>query len=302
MHATITYRCMEVVNMKCIACGKDKFETKNIRFTPEVRGEEVEVVVPSFVCAHCNAPVMDSVQMSELRRKAADKYRRLHNLLTSEEIVKFRHSLGMSQAAFASYLKVGEASIKRWETYYVQDLVQDEHMRLKCDEAYAEFNALELHWKSHPPDLYNGNRRFSWELFKQAVRFLIQVTKSPLFLNKALFYADFRHFKTYGKSITGTRYIHLEYGPCPDQYQNLIQCLMREGSIVLAGHHQLKSSQQPDLSVFDDEEIATLMLVAQMAKRDHGKVLLQLSHEEKAYKETEPLQLISYDFAKTLKI
>ena len=47
----------------------------------------------------------------------------------------------MSQAAFANYLKVGEASIKRWETYFVQDVVQDDHIRLKCDEAYAEVNA-----------------------------------------------------------------------------------------------------------------------------------------------------------------
>ncbi|MCE5318397.1 MAG: DUF4065 domain-containing protein [Parachlamydia sp.] len=288
--------------MKCPSCGKEEFETKNIRFTPEIKGEEVEVVAPASVCARCHAPLMDAAQMNELRRRAADRYRVLHGLLTSEEILKFRHALGMSQVAFANYLKVGEASIKRWETYYVQDPVQDEHLRLKCDEVYAEFNALELHWKSHPPDMYSGNRRFSWELFKQAVRFLIKVTKSPLFLNKALFYADFRHFKTYGKSITGMRYIHLEYGPCPDQYQNLIQCLMRDGSLAAAGHHQIKSTQEADLSVFDDEEIQTLMLVAQLAKQDQGKRLLQLSHEEKAYKETEPLQLISYEFARTLKI
>ena len=32
--------------MKCLSCGKEEFETKNIRFTPEVKGEEVEVVVP----------------------------------------------------------------------------------------------------------------------------------------------------------------------------------------------------------------------------------------------------------------
>lgn len=288
--------------MKCPSCEKEEFETKNMRFTPEVKGEAVEIVTPASVCAHCHAPLMDGAQMNELRRRAADKYRALHGLLTSEEILKFRHALGMSQVAFANYLKVGEASVKRWETYYVQDPVQDEHMRLKCDEVYAEFNALELHWKSHPPDVYSGNRHFSWELFKQAVRFLIKVTKSPLFLNKALFYADFRHFKTYGKSITGMRYIHLEYGPCPDQYQNLIQYLMRDGSLAEAGHHQLKSTQEVDLSVFDDEEIQTLMLVAQLAKQDQGKRLLQLSHEEKAYKETEPLQLISYEFAKTLKI
>ena len=102
--------------------------------------------------------------------------------------------LGMSQAAFANYLKVGEASIKRWETYFVQDAVQDDHIRLRCDEAYAELNALEVHWKSHPPDIYSGNRSFCLELFKQAVRYIIEFTKSPLFLNNSLFYADFKHF------------------------------------------------------------------------------------------------------------
>ena len=134
--------------MKCLNCDCEKFESKNLRFTPEIKGEEVEVVVPSFVCTTCQTPLMDGEQMNVLRRSAADKYRKQHTLLTSEEIIKYRASLGMSQTGFANYLKVGEASIKRWETYYVQDVVQDDHIRLKCDEAYAELNALEVHWKS----------------------------------------------------------------------------------------------------------------------------------------------------------
>jgi hypothetical protein len=52
--------------------------------------------------------------------------------LTSEEIINYRALLGMSQVAFANYLKVGEASIKRWETYFVQDVVQDDHIRFRC--------------------------------------------------------------------------------------------------------------------------------------------------------------------------
>ena len=288
--------------MKCLHCECEKFEEKNFRFTPEIKGEEVEVVVPSFVCVQCQEPLMDTDQMNVLRRAAADKYRKLHNLLTSEEIVKFRGMLGMSQAAFANYLKVGEASIKRWETYYVQDVVQDDHIKLKCDEAYAEFNALEVHWKSHPPDLYSGNRRFSWELFKQAVRYLIGFAKSPLFLNKALFYADFKHFQCYGNWITGARYVHLEYGPCPDQYQNLIQYLIHEKVLVSARHHELKSSEKAELSVFSDSEKEILEEIAHLAKADGGKKLLMLSHQEQAYKKTESMQFISYEFAKELKI
>ena len=288
--------------MKCLNCDGEHFEEKNLRLHPEVRGEEVEVVVSAFVCASCNAPLMDARQMNQLRRAAADKYRVSHQLLTSEEIIRFRTMLGMSQIAFANYLTVGEASIKRWETYFVQDPVQDEHIRLKCDEAYAEINALEVHWKSHPPDIQSGHRRFSWELFKQAACYLIAFTKSPLFLNKALFYADFKHFKLYGTSITGTRYVHLEYGPCPDQYQNLIALLLKQNILISAGHHELKSVETADLSVFDDAEKETLQFIANLAKSDGGKKLLKFSHEEQAFFKTEFLEPISYDFAKKLKI
>lgn len=288
--------------MKCLNCDGERFETKNIRFSPEIKGEEVEVIVPSFVCAACQETLMDGNQMNVLRKCAADTYRKQHNLLTSGEIIKFRTMLGMSQAAFANYLKVGEASVKRWETYYVQDAVQDDHIRLKCDEAYAERNALEVHWKSHPPDIYSGNRSFCLELFKQAVCYLIKFTASPLFLNKSIFYVDFKHFQLYGTSITGARYVHLDYGPCPDQYQSLYQSFFEGGVLVSAGHHILKSAQEPDLTVFSDSEKEVLQHIASIAKPDGGKKLLRISHEEDAFKKTEPLQGISYKYSRKLKI
>ena len=260
------------------------------------------MVVPAFVCSKCQTPLMDGEQMNVLRKAAADKYRKNHSLLISEEIVGYRALLGMSQAAFANYLKVGEASVKRWETYYVQDVVQDDHMRLKCDEAYAELNALEVHWKSHPSDIYSGNKQFSFELFKQAVRYLIEFTNSALFLNKALFYADFKHFQCHGTSITGARYVHLEYGPCPDQYQSLYQHLLAKGILERGKLHTLKRTEKPDLSLFSDTEKEILDLVAKKAHKDGGKELLKISHEEEAFKKTASLQLISYEFSKKLKI
>jgi len=288
--------------MQCLQCESKEFEEKNIRFAPEIKGEEVEVIVPAFVCAKCHAPLMDTAQMNILRRAAADQYRKIHGLLTSVDIVKLRTNLKMSQKAFAEYLGVGEASVKRWETYYVQETVQNDHIKLKCDEKYAELNALEVKQKSHPPDIFSGLRRFSQERFKHAVCYLIEFAKSPLFLNKALFYLDFMHYKISGHSITGARYVTLEYGPCPDQYQNLIQALLDEKVLVQAGHHLLKSVIKADLTVFDDAERETLEFVANLVKKDGGKKLLKLSHEELAYKKTPPFKLISYEFAKNLKI
>ncbi len=288
--------------MKCLQCGGDRFEEKNCRFTPEIKGEEAEVIVPAMVCAQCHTPLMNDEQMSMLRKAAADAYRKRHGLLTSEEIVSYRTLFGMSQTAFANYLKVGEASIKRWESYFVQDVGQDEHIRLKCDEAYAEYSALEVHWKSHPPDIYSGNRRFSWELFKQAVRYLVEFAKSPLFLNKALFYADFKHFQLYGCGITGARYAHLEYGPCPQQYENLIYFMIHESELIRSGGHTLKSVEKANLSLFGDSEKEVLELIANLVKSDGGQKLLKLSHQEDAYKKSESMALISYEFAEHLKI
>jgi hypothetical protein len=151
-------------------------------------------------------------------------------------------------------------------------------------------------------DIYSGNRTFCLELFKQAVLYLVGFAKSPLYLNKAMFYADFKHFQQYGVSITGARYVHLEYGPCPDQFQNIYQLFLSKGVLKSGGHHALKSTEKPDLSVFSDTEKEVLQFVAQLAKKDGGKQLLEISHEEQAYKKTEPLNLISYDLSKNLKI
>lgn len=288
--------------MKCLNCDGNIFKEKNYRFTPEIKGEEVEVIAPAMVCVKCNTPLMNDEQMNNLRKATANAYRKIHGLLTSEEIVKFRSSFGMSQAAFANYLKIGEASIKRWETYFVQDTSQDEHIRLKCDEAYAEHSALNVYWKSHPPDIYSGNKLFSFELFKHVVRYLVEYATSPLFLNKALFYTDFKHFQLFNKSITGARYAHLEFGPCPKQYENLFNFMLNEKMLIQAGNHTLKTSEPADLSIFSASEQEVLELIAKQTKPDGGQKLIDLSHEEDAYKKTKSMALISYEFAKNLKI
>jgi hypothetical protein len=38
----------------------------------------------------------------------------------------------MTQRQFAEFLRVGEASVKRWETWLVQDASSDELIRVKC--------------------------------------------------------------------------------------------------------------------------------------------------------------------------
>jgi len=132
------------MSLKCLRCSSDKFDEQHVQFKPTVRGVAVEVSALAFVCVVCGGVLMNDIQMNVLRKEAADVYKRRHGLLTSCEIVAFRERLNMSQREFAAYLSLGVASIKRYETYYVQDKSQDELIRLKCDCSYAQANAIRV--------------------------------------------------------------------------------------------------------------------------------------------------------------
>jgi len=288
--------------MKCLNCDGTKFETKKVSIRSEYNGEAVDVIVPSFVCAKCKEQQMDSEQMDVLRAATTNAYRKKYKLLTSDEIVGLRNKLGMSQREFATYLGVGEASIKRWETYFSQETAMDEHIRLKCDKSYADENALQVGIKLAGMDEYSGDKEFSEDKFENMTLVLVEKCKSPLFINKALFYADFLHYKKYRKSISGCRYAKLDYGPCPDDYKILFRRMLDKGLLKQGSGYELVAKKDPDLSLFSDEETETLKEVVKLTKSDGGKKLYNLSHAEAAFAKSDMWRPISYKHALKLQI
>ena len=288
--------------MKCLNCNATDFKNKKIRFNPVIKNEEVTVVLPAYICVKCDETLMDNEQMNALRKGAADSYRIKHRLLTSEQIVELRKKLEMTQKEFANYLKVGEASIKRWETYFVQDEGQDEHIRLKADKDCAELNALEMHWKNLKEDVYSGFKKFDFDMFKNVVLALLPSCKSPLYLNKALFYVDFLHYKNHGKSLTGSRYVALDYGPCPDKFQELFSLLIKKNILTKTSEYNLKSNEKLDISIFDDLEWETIRTIDEFVKKNGSRKIYDFSHEEKAYQKADYLGTLIYNSVDKLKI
>lgn len=122
--------------MICLKCDSEEFVLKrDARVEQVFRGENFHVPASVMACKNCNWYFLADGQGDELRRNTADAYRKKHGLLTSSDIKAMRAELGMSQREFASFLRVGEASVKRWETWQVQDASSDELMRLKFEAA-----------------------------------------------------------------------------------------------------------------------------------------------------------------------
>lgn len=289
--------------MKCLKCNNNQFIEEKVRFTPSVKDEEIEVIVPSMTCTKCHSPLMNTEQMNFLRKTASDKYKELHGLLTSFQIINYREKLEMSQTAFARYLNVGEASIKRWETYYIQDPSQDELIRLKCDAALAELNYLNLFYNQSEPNIFNGYRKFNFQIIKNTILYIITYIKtSKLFLNKILFYTDFVHFKTYGVSLTGIAYRPLKYGPCPERYDAIYNSLISKKFLQEDENRIYEPLCEPDLSLFDDREKATLLFIVSCCTELGTQKIYNLAHEEKGYIQTEECSYINYSFAKDLQL
>lgn len=127
--------------MKCLACHNGTLKGRDAIVPGFIKGEEYSVVTPALVCENCGYIAMEGDDIPEHLRRLADAYRRAHHLLTSDQIRAHRKTLKMSQKAFAAYLGVGEASIKRWELGAIQDEVFDRYLRLKTDPREASQNA-----------------------------------------------------------------------------------------------------------------------------------------------------------------
>jgi putative zinc finger/helix-turn-helix YgiT family protein len=130
--------------MKCFQCEKGKMASKLADMIANVRGEEVPVRTEVTVCDSCGFQVLSDEQSAAYTIASADAYRERHKLLTTKELKEIRQSLGMSFRAFAKYLKVSEASPKRWEGGLVQDDAMDELIRLKADLPAARDNVKQL--------------------------------------------------------------------------------------------------------------------------------------------------------------
>lgn len=127
-------------------------------------------------------------------------------------------------------------------------------------------------------------------------------------LAKLLYYIDFDRyeFNESAKTITGDVYQAWKMGPVPKQYTNVIERMRINGSLDVSqvesidGYYPAevyKAKQQPDLSVFDKDDIRIIDHVIGKYGRLSGKQLEDLTHVEAPYVGTKPNDEIVYELA-----
>jgi putative zinc finger/helix-turn-helix YgiT family protein len=137
--------------MKCFKCAKGKLTRQTADIAGEVRGEKITVRCECTMCNRCGFQVLSEEQSNDYTVASSDAYREKHGLLTSKELKDIRRRLRLSQQEFATFLKVGVASVKRWEAGLIQDEALDLLIRLRTDLDVAQNNVRELKGRLDAP-------------------------------------------------------------------------------------------------------------------------------------------------------
>ena len=307
-----------------------------------VKGVAIPVEVDRFRCVECGEEFDNPSPAFDPLAAAYREYRRRKGMVQPEQIRAFRDKYNLTQRELSDLLGFGGATLSRYENGTLQDEAHDMILRLalepynfqriieerpdvltqaKQQQILQRFNhdfknAASLIFRRSRtenlvPSLLNGFRKLDISKVLSAVQVLTfrnRVYKTKL--NKLLFYADFKHFQQTSISITGLCYAHIPYGPVPDQYELLFEILM-EHDPALRKEEDISQDCSGEFFVYENDpgqaglslaEIQTLVQIKEVFKNFTTHKIVDYSHQELAYTSTQPGEIISYAFAKDLKI
>jgi uncharacterized phage-associated protein/DNA-binding transcriptional regulator YiaG len=159
------------------------------------------------------------------------------------------------------------------------------------------------------PSVYSGFRMPDLDKFAEMVFFFsekLQPWKTKL--NKLLFYADFLCFGMSGKSISGVNYRAIPMGPVPDKFQTLFEFLNNTQVVEIStsyftnggiGEQFFPAKERKfNSALFTEQEINSLVAVAERFKSVSTDDIIEISHKEKAWLDNkDKLELIDYLYA-----
>jgi len=326
-------------------CGSCEKETRHeLVRTPEsvaVRGEPIEVEVEYHKCADCGEESLDLNSDYDHLAEAYTIFRRRHGMIQPEEIRAFRKRYGLTQGELSRLLGWGETTLSRYENGALQDETHDTALRLAMEpgallkliekkpdalnsgkgerltrllkdeerQLFSDSWFIETHVGNYEADEFSGNIALDFEKVVNAILYFCKEGAFKTKLNKLLFYLDFKHFKEHSVSCTGLRYVHLPYGPVPNDFDAYFSYMTRKEMLrveeVFFGDgsaEKLFAATEPRLALFSDIELKTLIAVKERFENCSSSEISKLSHEEAGYKATQAGELISYRFAEQLQL
>ena len=320
--------------MKCDVCGCSNSYIKDYEHIYMFKGKEIKFVAKRRFCSECNTLIYDSVLDNEASEKAIAIYNEKYGV-KKEEIVNLRNYYGLSQQLFSKVIGCAKKTLISYEkgksipndSYLIiiktllsnpdnilifieanrELFTNKEYERVKSKLVKKIPNSIKTIDLNIEEDLneYNGYTKYSVEKVYNMILFFSEKCILKTKLLKEMFYSDFLCYKESCKSITGLEYAKLPYGPVPNQFETIINsCVLKDFinyEIEINNNdyesHNISALKKYDKTLFTKEELDIMEKVKDKFMKFSARDIVDYSHKEKAFINSEYSNMISYDYA-----
>ncbi|CAM3210601.1 type II TA system antitoxin MqsA family protein [Vibrio diazotrophicus] len=326
-----------MIEKVCPYCEKvTSQEAITVKEEYKIRNEPITVNSTIYKCACCGEELDGDNDPLE---KAYRAYREHKGLIQPEDIAMFRQKYDLTQKELSHMLGFGAVTLSRYENGALQtdahnvslemamqpaslrmlveknrslfsqqkyqsliQLIDSEYQNLYCGNSGELTRQLE----HNSVDEFSGFTGLNVQKMIEVIIFMCQFDGAlKTILNKLMFYSDFYVFKDKTRSLTGLKYVHLPYGPVPDNFDFVYAQLVKDKylekveDVYPNGYvgERFIATRSFDSSLFDKDEIDILNKVKEKFSGYTAKAITDYSHEEQAYKKTHANEGISYLYA-----
>ncbi len=310
--------------MKCNICGGVDTYVKKHKHMFIIKGEKIEFISFRRFCKKCNNLVYDATLDNEASLKAIEIYNNNYGI-PKEKIIELRHSFKLSQSLFSKIIGCAKKTLISYEQgrsipndnylillkslmkepFIIKTLV-DSNRNSFTDKEYQKIitSSSNLSDISFDANSYNGYTKLNKNKVYNMILYFANKGVLKTKLLKLMFYADFLFYKSSCNSITGLEYAKITYGPVPDNFESIISDCLKNNLISYDiiykndyENHNIKSKRKFNKNIFTKEELDILDKVNNFFKDYTSSEIVEYSHKEKAFTETEYYKNISYDYA-----
>lgn len=305
-------KLIEKIKVNCPICNKEHFVEKRKRTNKiKIKDKVIEYEEIYLQCPQTNEEENEYVNaeiMDENLQNARDAYRFQNNLLTSKEIKQIRNKYKITQLEMAKLLGVGDVTVTRYETIEnnIKTVIVKETLNyLNEQEIEAKYvNFLEKNTE-------NGNTSLEINKTEAIINYISQNYPHlyKVKLMKLLWYIDSIAYKENKKSLTGLVYTHQKMGALPIAYDELLKLpsIKVEEEIIdkenySVCYHILPNENYKLKVKLTESEKEICDRVINKFKNFTTKELINYMHNEKAYTDTKPNEVIDFSYAKFVEI
>ena len=197
----------------------------------------------------------------------------------------------LSPASYAKYQEAGTALFEKDHDLYLKSAIMAKYARYQQNTEYT------------------GNALLSLDVVVDMIRYYANSSKvTSLYrvkLMKLLWYADALSYKRRGHAISGMVYRALPMGAVPVAYESIVDLSTINCEEIDMGDgtgYKFLPTSNKDYSFLNQEDKEIMDAIIQQFGNLSKAEIVEIMHQEEAYLETAPGDIIQFKYAKTLSI